>query len=64
MCFLSQVEWTPKGPDSKEARILRSGENSGSSFITQDEDASESHVETLEKALDVSVMWTGGLKSL
>ena len=64
LCFLSQVEWTPKGRDSKEVLISLQWNNSGSSFISQEEDMSESRVETLEKAVGVSVIWTGGLTSL
>ena len=64
MCFLSQVEWTPRGPDSKEVPNSYSGLNSGSSFISQDEGMSESPVETLEKAIGFRLIWTGGLTSL
>ena len=64
LCFLSQVEWTPKGPDSKEGPISLQWRNSGSSFTSQDEDMSESRVETLEKAVGISVIWTGGLTFL
>ena len=64
LCFLSQLDWTPKGPDSKEGPIPCSGVNSGSSFISQNEDMSESPVENLEKAVRVSVVLTGGLTSL
>ena len=48
----------------KKDQFPRSGLNRVSSFISQDEDLSDSHVETLEKAVGVSVMWTGGLTSL
>ena len=51
-------------PDSEEAQISCSGINSGSSFISQDEDMSESRVKTLEKAIGVSLICTGGLTSL
>ena len=54
----------PERPCLKEGPISCSGVNSGSSFIPQDEDMSESHVETLEKAVGVSVIWTGDLTSL
>ena len=64
LCFLSQVEWTPKGPDSKEGLISLHGVNSGSSYISQDEDMSKSRVEALEKAVGVSLIWTGCLTSL
>ena len=64
LCFLSQVEWTPKGPDSKEGPISLKWGKFTLVFISQDEDISESRVETLEKAVGVSVIWTGGLTSL
>ena len=64
LCFLSQVEWTPKGPDSKEHPISLQWRKFRLVFISQDEDMSESRVETLEKAVGVSVFWTGGLTSL
>ena len=64
LCFRSQVEWTREALTQKKARFPSSGLNSGSSFISQDEDMSESRVETLEKAVGVSVIWTGGLTSL
>ena len=48
LCFLSQVEWSPRGPDSKEGPISLRGLNSGSSFISQDEGMTESPVESLE----------------
>ena len=59
LCFLSQVEWTPRCPDSKEGRFPCSGLNSGSSFISQDESFSEFPVETLEKAVGLCLNWTG-----
>ena len=40
------------------------GLNAGSSFISQDERLSEAHVETLQKALGLHLMWTRGLTSL
>ena len=64
LCFLSQVEWTLRGPDSKEGPISLSSLNSGSSFISEGEGMSESPVETIEKAVGVRLMWTGGLTSL
>ena len=41
-----------------------SGLNAGSSFISQDEEMSESPVETLEKVLRPHVIWTEGLTPL
>ena len=64
LCFLSQVEWTPKALTQLKARFPCSGLNSGSSFISQDEGISECRVETLEKAVGVSLIWTGGPTSL
>ena len=48
----------------KKVRFPCSGLNSGMFFISQDEGMSESHVETLEKAVGVRLIWTGGLTSL
>ena len=48
----------------KKARFHCSGLNAGSSFISQDEGMSESSVETLEKALGLHLIWTGGLTSI
>ena len=64
LCFLSQVEWTPRGPDSKEGAISLQWLKFRLVFISQDEGMSESPVETLEKALCVRLIWTGGLTSL
>ena len=64
MCFLSQVEWTARDPDSEEGRISSRGLNSGLCFISQDEGMSESPVETLEKALGLHLIWTVGITSL
>ena len=38
--------------------------NAGSSFISQDKELMESSVQSLDKALDNSLIWTGGLISL
>ena len=62
--FLTQVEWTPRCPDSKEGRFPCSGFNAGLSFISQDEGMSKSPVETLGKALGHCLIWTGGLTTL
>ena len=64
LCFLSQVEWTVRGPDSKKAGFPCSGLNSGSSFISQDEGMSESPVETLEKAVGLCLIWTLEITSI
>ena len=64
LCFLSQVEWTARDPDSKKAGIPCSGLKSGSCFISQDEGMSETPVETLEKAIVLRVIWIGGITSL
>ena len=47
-----------------KTRCAYSGLNSGSSFISQDEGMSESPVETLDNAVGVLLIWTGGLTSL
>ena len=64
LCFLSQVEYNAKDPDSKEGRMSCSGLNSGSCFISKDEGMSESPVETLEKAIVLRLIWIGGITSL
>ena len=64
LCFLSQVEWTARDPDTKKAGFPCSALNSGSCFISQDEGMSESPVETLEKAVVLSFIWIGGITSL
>ena len=51
LCYLPQVEWTPRCRDSKEGRVSLQWLNAGSYFISQDEGLSESPVETLEKAV-------------
>ena len=51
LCFLPQVEWTPRCRDSKKAGFPCSGLNAGSYFISQDEGMTESPVENLERAI-------------
>ena len=51
-------------PDSKKARFHCSGLNLGSCFMSQDEGMSESPVETLEIAVVLRLIWTGGIISL
>ena len=51
-------------PDSKKGRISLPWLKIGSCFMSQDEGMSESPVETLEKAIGVCLIWTGGLTSL
>ena len=48
----------------KKARFPCSGLSSGSSFISQDEGMFESPVETLEKAVGLLIIWTGGITFL
>ena len=48
----------------KKAGFPCSGLSSGSSIISQDEGMSESPVETLEKAVGLRLIWTGGIISL
>ena len=64
LCFLSQVEWTPRGPDYKEGPISLQWLKFRLFFISQDEGTSKSPVETVEKAVGVRLIWTGGLKSI
>ena len=63
LCFLSQVEWTARDPDSKEGWISLQCLNSGSCCISQDEGISDSPVETLEKAIVLCLFWIGGITS-
>ena len=64
LCFLLQVKWTPRCPDSKEGRISLQSLNAGSSFISQEESMSESPVETLQESLVLPLITTCGLTSL
>ena len=50
--------------DSKEGRISLQCLNLGSCFMSQDEGMSDSPVETLEKAVGLRLIWTGGIISL
>ena len=64
LCFVPQVEWTPRCPDSKEGRVSLQRLHACSSFISQDERMSESPVETLEKALGLHFISKMGLTCL
>ena len=64
LCFLSQVEWTVRDPDSKEGWTSLQWFNSGSRFISKAERMSESPVETLEKAIVLRLICIGGITSL
>ena len=48
----------------KKAGFPCSGLNAGTSFISQDEGMSQSSVDTLEKALSLTLFGTGGLTFL
>ena len=48
----------------KKAGFPCSGLNSGSSFISQDVQMSESNVETLEKAVSLRLIWRGEITSI
>ena len=48
----------------KKAGFPCSGLNLGSCYMSQDERMSESPVETLEKAIALRAIWTGGITSL
>ena len=58
LCFLSQVEWTPRGSDSKEGTISLQWLKFRLVFHLTNEGMSESPVETLEKAVRVRFIWT------
>ena len=51
-------------PYSKKAGFPCSGLNLGSCFMSQDEGMSEYPVETMEKAVGLHLIWTGGIISL
>ena len=51
-------------PDLKKARFPCCVLNLGTCFMSQDEGMSESPVETLEKAVGLRLIWTGGITSL
>ena len=51
-------------PDSKKVWISLQWLKLGSCFMSQDEGMSESPVETLAKAVGLSLIWTGGIISL
>ena len=48
-------------PDTKKAGFPCSGLNFGSCFMSQDEGMPETPVETLEKAVSLRLIWTGGI---
>ena len=51
-------------PDSKKGRISLQWLKLGSCFMSQDEGMSECPVETLENAVGLRLIWTGGITSL
>ena len=61
LCFLLQVKFTMSCPEAKEGQISLQRLNVGSSFISQDERISEFPVETIQKALGLPLISTGGL---
>ena len=63
LCFMLQEKWTRRCPGSKEGQISVQRLNACSSFISQDERMSESHVETLQKALGLHLISKRGLTS-
>ena len=64
LCFLSQVEWTGRDPDSKEGRISLQWLKFILVFHLKNEGMSESTVETIEKAVVLRLFWIGGITSL
>ena len=64
LCFLSQVEWTARDPDSKEGRISLQWLKFRLVFHLKDEGMYESPVETLEKAVVQHLIWIVGITSL
>ena len=55
---------TSRGVTQKKAGFPCSGLNLRSCFMSQDEGMSESPVETLEIAVGLRLIWTGGIISL
>ena len=64
LCFLSEVEWILRGPDSKEFQNSLLWLTFRLVFHLTNKGMSESPVETLEKAVVLGLIWTGGLTSL
>ena len=64
LCFLSQVEWTARDPDSKEGRISLKWLECRIVFHLKNEGMSEFPVDTLEKAIVLRLIWIGGITSL
>ena len=64
LCFLSQVEWTVRDPESKEGQISLQWLKFRLVFHLKDEGMSESPVETLETAIVVRLIGIGGIRSL
>ena len=64
LCFLSQVEWTPRDPDSKECRNSMPWLKFRLVLHLIIEGMSESPEETLEKAIVLRLIWIEGITSL
>ena len=64
LCFLSQVEWTLRDPDSKEGRTSLLWLKFRLVFHLTEEGMSETPVETLEKAIVLRLILIGGITSL
>ena len=64
LCFLSQVEWTARDPDTKEGRISLQWLKFRLVFHLKHKGMSESPVETLEKAVVLCLIWIGVIRSL
>ena len=62
--FCVSIGMAQKGPDSKEGPIPLQWRKFRLVFHLTRWDMSESRVETLEKAVGVSIIWTGVLTSL
>ena len=64
LCFLSQVEWTARDPESKEGQISLQWLKFRLVFHLKDEGMSVSPVETLEKGVVLCLIWKGGITPL
>ena len=64
LCFLSQVEWTARDPDSIVGRISLQWLKFRLVFHLTIEGMSESPEETLEKAIVLRLIWIEGITSL
>ena len=63
LCVLSQLQWTARVPNPKEARISLQWLKFRLVFHLTNEGMSEVPVETQEEAVGLCVVWTGRIAS-